>query len=120
VPLVLQSCSSASQEEWPRPSEEHVLSRIARANEGELLLAATFSGGGAGDTTFRLLACPRVAARCEVLAAIDANEGERPMLEQNDGGIALVVTRNDYISGFRNYSRTIESLAPGTISIRYR
>jgi hypothetical protein len=85
-----------------------------------LLIGATFSGGGAGDTTYRFLACPAGATSCELLGSIDSNSDPAPQLVQEASRIFLVVNGSDYIFDFRSFSRMMEDLAPGTIFLRYR
>lgn len=125
--LAILSClslsASCSQEDrsFERPGERHIYSRVARGGEGEVMVAATFSGGGAGDTTFRLLACPKDKPECEELAAVSvANEDRKPDVRAASVGIEFVVEQNDRIGFFRSFSRSIPSLSEGPIYLRYR
>ena len=107
-------------EEMDRPDERYISSRISRGDAGELIVAVTYSGGGAGDTTHRLLACPRSARSCELLASIDTNDRPRPELIMEGSKITLLVNEPDYIGGFRSYSRALAGLEHGSIFLRYR
>ena len=102
-----------------RPESRYVLSRLSRP-DGELLVVATYSGGAAGDTIHRLLACPAAADECEVLAAVDTNDNQAPGLTLNAGRIILSVNWDDTIGQFRNYSRTLNSVPAGTLYLSYR
>jgi hypothetical protein len=103
-----------------RPAEPQVHSRVARAAEGEILLASAFSGGGAGDTTYRMLACPKGKPRCEILASIAWDEEKIPELITEGADIYLVVNEGSRIGQFRSFSRTIPSLELGGLFLRYR
>jgi hypothetical protein len=118
--FLISSCSGPPPETFSRPEGEHVLSRITRGKSGELLVAATHSGGAAGDTVYRVLACPTGSSSCEVIASINPYEAEKPMLVADGSRIALVVNSGDRIGQFRNYSRTLPDLRRGGMHLRYR
>jgi len=103
-----------------RPDDQSISSRISRGSDGELLVAVTHSGGGAGDTVHRLLACPSSAGSCELLASVATNDQPPPALVTEGSKIAFVLNERDYLGGFRNYSRSLPGLQPGSILIRYR
>lgn len=121
LPLVsLASACAGAPEEMDRPDDQSISSRVSRGSDGELLVAVTHSGGGAGDSVHRLLACPALANTCELLASVDANDGPLPALVEEGSRIAFTINESDYLSGFRNFSREVPSLRPGSIAIRYR
>lgn len=112
---------TAPDASFERPERRHILSSIGWGAEGEILVAATFSGGAAGDVTLRLLACPSDGARCEQLAAIDRpNSRPVPEVASARGAVVLTVNRSDRIGFFRSFSRVIPSLSEGPIYLRYR
>lgn len=117
---LLLGCTRQPATEMDRPDERHVHSRVARGAEGEILLASAFSGGGAGDTTYRMLACPTGKPRCEILASISWDQEETPELVSERAGIHLVVNESNRIGQFRSFSRTIPSLELGGLFLRYR
>lgn len=119
--FLLVGCIQQGPEKIDRPEDRHTYSRLSLGKEGELLLAATFWGGGAGDITYRALACPTGQPDCEVLAAISAaNPEEIPELIQQGDRIFLVVDEGDVIGTYRSYSRTLPSLKFGGLYLRYR
>lgn len=111
--LPLVGACAGVPEEMDRPDEESVSSRVSRGSAGELLVAVTHSGGGAGDTVHRLLACPSSDRSCELLASVDANDGPPPTLVEEGSRIAFIINERDYLGGFRNYSRSLPDLQPG-------
>jgi hypothetical protein len=120
-PLIfLAGACAGAPEEMDRPNEQAISSRVSRGSAGELVVAVTHSGGGAGDTVHRLLACPSSAGSCELLASVDTNDRPPPALIPEGSKIAFVINQSDYLGGFRNYSRSLPDLQPGSILIRYR
>jgi len=81
LPLVYLAAGCARvSEEMDRPDDQSISSRVARPSGGELLVAVTYPGGGAGDTIHRLLACASSARSCELLASVDTNDRPPPSL----------------------------------------
>ena len=119
-PLSVVAACSAATEEMERPEDGNITSRVRRGGDGELMIAAPQSGGAAGDTVHRLLACPSAGRSCELLASVDANGQSRPELIAEGSTVAFIVNGTDYIGGFRNYSRTVRGFEPGVIVLRYR
>jgi hypothetical protein len=114
-------CTRQPPAELDRPEARHIYSRVSRGQEGEILLAATLWGGGAGDITYRAFACPTGEPRCEVLSAISAADAEKiPKLIHEGDRIFLVVDEGDRIGEFRSYSTTLPSLKFGGLYLRYR
>jgi hypothetical protein len=110
-----------------RPEDRHIYSRVAVGDEGEMILGATFTGGGAGDTTYKLLACRLNERRCETIAAIAVdndvvidNDPCRPEVRPSGGGVSLVVDPDKRVGIFQSFSRTLPSLAEGPITLHYR
>jgi hypothetical protein len=117
---VAGGCTEANQT-FERPEDRHVFSRVDRGAEGDIVVAAAFSGGAAGDVTLRLLACPVNETRCEQLAAVvGAHPEQVPEVSAAHGGIVLTVNREDRIGFFRSFSRVMPSLSEGQIHLRYR
>jgi hypothetical protein len=117
---LLIGCARQPPADIDRPEARHVHSRVSRGHEGEILLAATFSGGGAGDTTYQMLACPTGKPRCEVLASIAWDEEKIPELIAKGPRIYLVVNEGSRIGQYQSFSRTIPSLRLGGFYLRYR
>ena len=118
--IYLASACGGVPENMDRPEDRSVSSRISRGSAGELLVAVTYSGGGAGDTVHRLLACPSSAGSCELLASVDTNGRPPPALVPEGSRIAFLINESDYLGGFRNHSHSLPGLKPGTILIRSR
>lgn len=113
-------CVQQPAAEIDRPEDRHIHSRVGRGPEGEILLASTFSGGAAGNTTYRVLACVPGETRCEILASIAWDEEKAPELLADGRKIYLVVNDDSRIGQFRSFSRTIPSLQLGGLFLRYR
>jgi hypothetical protein len=120
VLLFLCSCSTKLPETLERPPNQQVHSRVSRGSDGDILVAATFSGGGAGDTVYRLLACQPRKADCEVLGSIGASELPKPEISQEGGRVRLTVNKSDSINGFKNFSRSLRGLDYGSVYLYYR
>jgi hypothetical protein len=118
--VTLAGCSSQQTDTWPSPGSREIVSSIQRTPEERLLVASSSSGGGAGDITYRILACKAHDERCELLASIDTNGQPAPGLLKTEEGVALIVNRNDYIADFRNFARELASLQPGELYLNYR
>lgn len=112
-------CTEAATVETDRPREQQISSRVSLGPDGDILIAVRHSGGGAGDTTYRLLACPAEASSCEVLANIDSGSGPKPELAVANARLALTINRSDGIWDFRNFSRSFPS-GGVAINISYR
>jgi hypothetical protein len=117
--ICLGACAGAP-EKVDRPDDQSISSRVARGDAGELLVAVNYSGGGAGDTVHRLLACSTSARSCELLASVDTNDRPPPTLVKQGSRTAFIINESDRMSGFRNYSRTLADAQDGSIIILYR
>jgi hypothetical protein len=117
---MLFACTGSDSDELMRPEDKHILSRLQRGADGELIIAATYSGGGAGDTVYKFMACPANGASCEVLASIDSNDGPKPKIFSDGNRIILLVNKDDYIYDFASFSRLMSGLNPGRIYLHYR
>ncbi len=118
--LFVGACSPGVPNMMDRPSAEYVYSKVQVDKEGEIIVAATFSGGAAGDTTYKLFACPTGKARCEVLASIGENGSPRPEVSMSNGKIVLTISENHGLSGFRNFTRLFTRMIEGSIRLNYR
>jgi hypothetical protein len=102
------------------PGPDQVSSTAQTASKETLLVATTSSGGGAGDITYRVLACKKGSDRCELLANIDTNDAEAPSFANTPDGVVLLVNKGDYVADFRNFGRELASLQPGELRLQYR
>jgi hypothetical protein len=103
-----------------RPEARYVHSRVPVAREGEVIVGASFSGGGAGDTTYEVLACQKGREECEVLAAIGDNGLPKPEVSLEDGRIMITLSKEHGITGFKNYTRLFSNTGAGSIRLKYR
>lgn len=118
--LAIAACAKDIPDEVSRPPDQLIASRLAVGSEGELIVGIHHSGGGAGETIHRLLACVRGSQSCEVLSALDTNSRVAPVVTAEGTAVAFVVNPTDRIGQFRSFSRTLPRLYRGSILLRYR
>ena len=116
--VLLGSCSSSSVEIVERPPDSRLMSRVRPDAAGEIVIAKFYTGGGGGDTTYRLLACPN-AKKCDVLAGIDTHGGPAPAL-LIDRGVTILISQTDTIWNFSNITNYLQSGPTRRVAIRYR
>lgn len=114
------ACTPHTPAETDRPPDRFVGSRVPWRAGGDILIAAQHRGGGAGDTTYRLLACPKGTSSCEILGNIDTGDHPRPQLSLIEEKVVLTVNRSDGIWAFENFSRALPSWEPARIELTYR
>jgi hypothetical protein len=117
---MLAGCGGPSGDTWPSPEKQQISSALRRNSDEVVVIALTSSGGGAGDITYRVLACKSGMAKCELLASIDTNDRAPPTLSRIPQGITLTVNKSDYIADFRNFSRELGTIRPGELYLLYR
>jgi hypothetical protein len=117
--LIVTGCGSSPEERIARPDTKDLKGSVQVSDKSNILLAVYYSGGAAGDKTYKLLGCRLNSKRCEVLATIDSYNQAIPELLSGDGTVFLVVNRLDSISGFRNFSHDLQT-DRGSVSLRYR
>ena len=119
-PAGLSACGDQSRDTWPAPEKGEISSILQKGSGNALIVVVTSSGGGAGDITHRLLDCKTGSEKCELLAGIDTNDAPPPTLSDTKEGVALIVSKSDYVADFRNFSRELGSLQPGELYLQYR
>jgi hypothetical protein len=118
--LFVAACTDSYEINLPRPEKKDQVSSIRRPDGGEIVLAMHFTGGAAGDKTYKVLACPSSGADCEVLATVDSYESRPPEVVAERGGYTLVVNKDDSVWGFMTFSNTFQDLRRGDILLSYR
>ena len=116
---LIAGCSSSSIEVVKRPDESRLVSRIRPDRAGEILIAEFYTGGGGGDTTYRLLACRNTTGKCEILGGIDTRGSAAPTLLGNRE-VELLVNTTDTIWNFSNVTSYSQSGTVRRIRLRYR
>lgn len=119
IPILLSGCSSSSVEVVDRPAAGRLISRIQPDPVGDIVIAEHYTGGGGGDTTYRLLACQQKTSRCDVLGGIDTHGGTAPTLLV-DPDVTLLVNRGDTIWDFSNVTNYLQSGTTRIIALKYR
>lgn len=117
--MVTTACGNADRDRVSRPQTKDVQGRAAKTAKGEILVMAHYSGGAAGDKTYKLVACTLGQSECEVLTTIDSYDDPPPDLGLDNGSFVLIVNRRDSITAFKNYSEDLQT-DRGGILLRYR
>ena len=102
-----------------RPDDGQIVSRVQPDRAGDIVIAEVYSGGGGGDTTYRLLACLASTNRCDVLGGIDTHGGPAPALLA-DSDTTILLSRSDTIWNFSNITNYLQSGGDRRITVKYR
>lgn len=120
VSVILEGCTSSAVRPQDRPSDREILHRVVVDKGGDLMVSASYSGGGGGDTTYRLLACPTGANRCDMLGGVDSHGGVAPALILKDGSVVFVICADDSLWDFSNVTNYLGRSSQRRVRLEYR
>jgi hypothetical protein len=117
--LTCVGCGDTDSARLNRPDTKDIQSSLRMGEAGEILVAAHYSGGAAGDKTYKVLACAARASACEIIATVDPYDSAVPTLARDKDAVNLTVNQRDGVSGFRNFSHDLQT-GRGSLVLRYR
>lgn len=119
VSAILGGCTSSAVRPQDRPSDREILSRV-KDKGGDLIVSISYSGGGGGDTTYRLLACPTGADQCDMLGGVDTHGGGAPTLVLQSGSVAFLICAGDSLWDFSNVTNYLGQSSQRRVQLQYR
>ncbi len=114
------ACSGSAVEEVERPRDEDVAQSIRADEAGDIAVAAFHSGGAAGDTIYKLIACPTGSRVCDNMGSVDTHGGPPPEITTVAGKLSLVISERDSLWGFSNVTNYLQRGPNRRIMLRYR